>query len=89
MHLLRLLLCAQDLLRHGRLLLDVGEDRDRLLAVRRGEVGWAEVEAWRLALHADLDDALEHTPLPAVPDTARVNDWLYSVRARSAREALA
>jgi uncharacterized protein len=89
MHLLRLLLCARDLLRHGHLVLDVGEDRDRLLAVRRAEVGWAEVEAWRLALHADLDDALEHTPLPAVPDTVRVNDWLYSVRARSAREALA
>ena len=88
MHLLRLLLCARNLLRHGRLVLDVGADRDRLLAVRRGEVGWTEVEAWRLALHAELDDALEHTPLPAVPDTARVNDWLYSVRARSAREAL-
>jgi hypothetical protein len=89
MHLLRLLTCARDLLRCGRLTLDVAGDRERLLAVRRGEVAWTEVEAWRLALHAELDDALEHTPLPAVPHTAAVNAWLHSVRARSARQALA
>ncbi|WP_234361837.1 DNA polymerase beta superfamily protein [Plantactinospora sp. BB1] len=88
MHLLRLLIAAGDLLRHGRLELDVGPHRERLLAVRRGEVGWTEVERWRLALHADLDDAVTHTPLPAAPDAARVDAWLYSVRARSAREAL-
>ncbi|GIG91624.1 hypothetical protein Pen02_65600 [Plantactinospora endophytica] len=88
MHLLRLLIAARDLLREGRLELDVGPHRDRLLAVRRGEVPWPEVERWRLALHADLDDAVSHTPLPAVPETARVDAWLYSVRARSAREAL-
>jgi|HigsolmetaAR206D_1030411.scaffolds.fasta_scaffold00767_11 hypothetical protein len=88
MHLLRLLLGGRDLLRHGRLTLDVGEHRDRLLAVRRGELPWAEVERWRLALHADLDAALARTPLPAGPDTARVDAWLYSVRARSARRAL-
>jgi len=50
MHLLRLLICARDLLRRGRLVLDVGENRDRLLAVRRGQVEWAEVEAWRMAV---------------------------------------
>ncbi|MEQ4303045.1 nucleotidyltransferase domain-containing protein [Plantactinospora sp. B6F1] len=88
MHLLRLLIAAGDLLRHGRLDLDVGPHRERLLAVRRGEIPWSEVERWRLVLHADLDDALTHTPLPAMPDTARVDAWLYSVRARSAREAL-
>ncbi|MEV1287639.1 nucleotidyltransferase domain-containing protein [Micromonospora sp. NPDC049679] len=88
MHLLRLLLAAGGLLRHGRLTVDVGGHRDRLLAVRRGEVSWAEVETWRLALHAELDAALEATPLPAVPDVARVDAWLRSVRARSARVAL-
>jgi hypothetical protein len=88
MHLLRLLICARELLRYGRLVLDVGEHRERLLAVRRGQVGWADVEAWRMTLHAEVDDALEHTPLPAVPDTAAVNAWLYSVRARSAAPAV-
>ncbi|MDG4786307.1 nucleotidyltransferase domain-containing protein [Micromonospora sp. WMMD1102] len=86
MHLLRLLTAAGDLLRYGRLELDVGPHRDRLLAVRRGEVPWAEVERWRLALHADLDEAVTHTPLPAAPDAARVDAWLHSVRARGARE---
>jgi len=89
MHLSRLLICARDLLRRGRLVLDVGENRDRLLAVRRGQVEWAEVEAWRMTLHAEVDEALRHTPLPAVPDTGAVNAWLYSVRARSARLAAA
>lgn len=78
-----------EVLHQPQVLARVGADRDRLLAVRRGEIGWAEVEAWRLALRAELDDALDRTPLPAVPDTPRVNGWLYSVRARSAREALA
>jgi uncharacterized protein len=85
MHLLRLLICARDLLRHGRLVLDVGEHRERLLAVRRGQVEWPEAEAWRMTLHAEVDDALTRTPLPAVPDAGRINAWLYSVRARSAR----
>lgn len=88
MHLLRLLLAARELLTQGRVVVDVGEHREALLAVRRGDVPWAEVEAWRLALHAELDDALETTPLPAAPDVARVDTWLRSVRARSAREAL-
>src|SRR5690349_14091893 len=38
MHLLRLLICARELLRHGRLVLDVGDCRERLLAVRGGQV---------------------------------------------------
>jgi uncharacterized protein len=88
MHLIRLLLAARDLLRHGQLTLDVGDHRERLLAIRRGEMSWADAEAWRLRLHADLDDALDHTPLPAGPDAGRVDGWLYSVRARGAREAL-
>lgn len=88
MHLLRLLLSARDLLASGVLTLDVGVERDRLLAVRRGELPWPNVEAWRLALHAELDEALETTPLPAVPDVARFQAWLYDVRMRSAREAL-
>jgi hypothetical protein len=87
MHLLRLLICARDLLRGGRLVLDVAEHREKLLAVRRGEVEWPEVEAWRMSLHTEVDDALARTALPAVPDTGTVNAWLYSVRARSARLA--
>lgn len=88
MHLLRLLLAAEQLLSTGEVRLDVGEHRDRLLAVRRGELPWEEVEKWRLALHARLDKAMERTPLPALPDVDRVDGWLHSVRSRSARSAL-
>jgi hypothetical protein len=88
MHLLRLLREGRDLLEHGEVRLDAGADRDRLLAVRRGEVSWDEADRWRLSLHASIDSALTRTPLPAVPDAARVDDWLRSVRARSAAESL-
>jgi hypothetical protein len=86
MHLLRLLLAACDLLRTGEMAVDVGPHRDALLAVRRGELSWEDVETWRLGLHRELDDALARTPLPAVPDAARVDGWLRSVRARDVRE---
>jgi uncharacterized protein len=84
MHLLRLLLACRDVLLTGDFRTDAGENRDELLRVRRGERAWPEVEVWRLALHAQIDDALDHTPLPAAPDVARVDSWLHSVRARSA-----
>jgi uncharacterized protein len=82
MHLIRLLLSARALLLEAELVVDVGPHRERLLAVKRGELPWDEVERWRLGLHADLDDALRRTVLPATPDVARVDDWLRSVRRR-------
>ena len=88
MHLLRLLLSAQELLQYGRLMVDVGRHRERLLAVRRGEWTWEQVERWRLDLHQQIDDALDRSPLPAVPEVDRVDDWLRSVRRRSAQAEL-
>jgi hypothetical protein len=88
MHLIRLLLSAQELLAHGRLLIDVGPHRDRLLSIRRGESSWEDVERWRLDLHGRMDDALRHSPLPATPDVDRVDDWLRSVRRRGVQAAL-
>ncbi len=85
MHLLRLLLSVRDLVITGNLVLDAGEHREHLLAVRSGEVEWPEVERWRLQLHRDLDTALERTPLAAVPDVERVDRWLRSVRRRGVR----
>jgi hypothetical protein len=88
MHLIRMLLSAEELLGHGRLMVDVGPHRDRLLALRRGEISWEDVERWRLDLHHRIDDALIYSPLPAVPDVNRVDDWLRSVRHRSAQASL-
>ena len=80
MHLIRLLLSGVVVLKHGFVPLRVDEHRDRLLAIRRGEVRWEEVEQWRLALHRDLDEALETTSLPAHPDYDRANDFLIRAR---------
>lgn len=86
MHLLRLLLSARDLLRTGELTVDVGEHRERLLRIRHGEESWESVEAWRHALHRELDDALDDSPLPAAPDVTRVDAWLHDVRRRDLQE---
>ncbi|MCA2184430.1 nucleotidyltransferase domain-containing protein [Nonomuraea cavernae] len=78
MHMIRLLLSGLHLVRHGDLEVRVGPHRDRLLAIRRGEVPWAEVDAWRRALNAEL--AAADSVLPAAPDRARVEDFLVDVR---------
>ncbi|MFG3048342.1 DNA polymerase beta superfamily protein [Streptomyces sp. NPDC048241] len=87
MHLLRLLISARDLLRTGELRLDVGEEREALLEVKRGDVPWPEVEARMSRLSAEADAALLGTPLPAEPDHARVADFLYRTRLASAGTA--
>lgn len=58
MHLLRLLLTGAATLREGRVPVRVEAHRDRLLAVKRGEVPWADVDAWRKELHRDFERAL-------------------------------
>lgn len=84
MHLLRLLLSCRDLLRTGRLTVDAGPHRDRLLAVRRGELTWEEVDAWMARLQEETESALASTVLPAEPDHARVQDFLVRTRRASA-----
>jgi uncharacterized protein len=80
MHLIRLLLSGVMVLHDGFVPLRVDQHRDRLLAIRRGEVPWAEVEQWRLALHRDLDGALAATKLPEHPDYQRANQFLIRAR---------
>lgn len=84
MHLLRLLMSSRDLLRTGVLTVDVLEQREPLLAVKRGEVSWAEFERWMSRLAAETDAAAAHSPLPSEPDHARVEDFLVRVRRVSA-----
>ncbi|OII66036.1 nucleotidyltransferase [Streptomyces sp. CC53] len=87
MHLLRLLASCRDLLRTGALVVDVGDAREALLAVKRGEVGWPEVESRMARLAEEAEAALPGSPLPAEPDRARVEDFLFRARLRSALEA--
>ncbi|MET7343571.1 nucleotidyltransferase domain-containing protein [Streptomyces sp. NPDC005547] len=84
MHLLRLLASCRDLLRTGTLDIEVGEAREDLLAVRRGEVPWPEVERRMTRLAAENDEAAPASPLPAEPDRARVEDFLVRTRRASA-----
>jgi hypothetical protein len=80
MHLIRLLLSGVVVLRDGFVPLRVDEHRERLLAIRRGEVPWEQVEEWRLRLHGELDRTLEATRLPEHPDYRRANEFLLRAR---------
>jgi predicted nucleotidyltransferase len=84
MHLLRLLMSSRDLLRTGTLTIDVLEQREPLLAVKRGEVSWSEFERWMSRLATEADEAAARSPLPPEPDHARVEDFLIRVRRASA-----
>jgi predicted nucleotidyltransferase len=80
MHLLRLLLAGAATLREARVPVRVEANRDRLLAVKRGEVPWSEVNAWRKDLHHDFERALAETKLPERPDYERANCFLIKAR---------
>lgn len=80
MHLIRLLLAGITILREGYVPVQVGDARDQLLAIRRGVVPWAEVDAWRLDLHRAFDAALAQTRLPERPDYPAANAFLLKAR---------
>jgi predicted nucleotidyltransferase len=80
MHLIRLLLSGITILRDRVVPVRVDQYRDQLLAIRRGEMPWEEINAWRLALHRELDDAFTRTTLPDRPDFERANAFLLKAR---------
>jgi hypothetical protein len=88
MHLIRLLLSGIGVLCEGVVPVKVDTHRDRLLAIRRGEVPWDDVENWRLALHQEFNAAFETTRLPERPDYERANAFLISARRRALSEEL-
>jgi predicted nucleotidyltransferase len=80
MHLLRLLLTGAATLREGRVPVRVEIHREELLAVKRGDVAWREVDEWRKALHRDFEAALGETKLPERPDYEAANAFLVKAR---------
>jgi predicted nucleotidyltransferase len=80
MHLLRLLLTGAAALREVRVPVRVEAHRERLLAVKRGELPWAEVDVWRKELHHDFERALAETRLPERPDYEAANRFLIKAR---------
>ncbi len=88
MHLIRLLLSGIGVLRDGIVPVRVDAHRDRLLAIRRAQVPWDDVENWRLGLHQEFNAAFEATNLPERPDYERANTFLISARRRALSEGL-
>lgn len=80
MHLIRLLLAGIGTLREGVVPVAVGSHRDRLMAIKRGEMGFEEVDDWRKSLHQQFDAAFESTRLPDRPDYAAANALLIEAR---------
>ena len=88
MHLIRLLLSGIGVLRDGFVPVKVDGHRDRLLAIRRGEAPWDDVENWRLGLHKEFNTAFETTKLPERPDYERANVFLIRARRLALSEGL-
>ena len=86
MHLLRLLLTGAATLRQARVPVRVEAHREGLLAVKRGEMPWTEVDAWRKELHCDFERALAETKLPERPDYEAANRFLINARREMAIE---
>jgi hypothetical protein len=82
MHMIRLLIAGEGLVRTGDLVLDATPHRERLLRVRDGIEPWSAILAWKNELSARLDLSFQSTTLPDSPDTAAANAFL--VRARHA-----
>jgi uncharacterized protein len=80
MHLIRLLLSGIIALRDSYIPVRVEEHRDDLLAIRREERAWDEVNQWRLKLHKEFDAAFQATALPDRPDYERANEFLIKAR---------
>jgi predicted nucleotidyltransferase len=85
MHLLRLLLTGAATLRDARVPVRVEAHRERLLTVKRGEMSWADVDAWRKELHRDFERALAETKLPERPDYEAANGFLVKARRQMAK----
>ena len=80
MHLIRLLMSGVKTLVDGVVPVRVEEQRELLLAIRRGEMPWEEVNSLRLSLHKGFDAALAQTALPERPDYTQANAFLVKAR---------
>lgn len=88
MHLIRLLKTGIAVLKEGTVQVRVGTDREQLLAMKRGEIPWSEIEVIRLQLHKEFDQASESTSLPDQPDYERANAFLIFARRAALSEKL-
>ncbi|MEP7339036.1 MAG: nucleotidyltransferase domain-containing protein, partial [Acidobacteriota bacterium] len=85
MHLIRLLMSGVTVLKEGFVPVNVGDQRDFLLAIKRGQMDWEEINRLRLSLHKDFDAALAATKLPDRPDYEQANTFLVNARSAMTR----
>jgi hypothetical protein len=88
MHLIRLLLSGIGIMRDGLVPVRVEEHREKLLAIRRGEMPREEVEDWRKRLHYEFNAAAEATNLPERPDYQKADALLIEARRLALAEEL-
>lgn len=84
-HALRLAFQGQEIARDGRLTLPlVPEQRERVLAVKRGEVPRDEVSEQISEIERDIHERLESgtTTLPERADVARISAWAIDAQRR-------
>lgn len=88
-NLLRLLRLSTRWLREGQPDFEArGEFRERLLAIKRGEVALEEVVAEASAMAPELEAARDESALPEQPDFARVDAVLKRIGTELARRAI-
>ena len=81
MHLIRLLLAGVEVLQKGEMTVGVSpQHREKLLALKNGEMVWEKVDDWRKQLHKEFEAAFLVTKLPERPDYVKVNDFLIKTR---------
>jgi predicted nucleotidyltransferase len=81
MHLVRLLLSGIAVLKEGFVPVRIDEKHhQQLLAIRRGEMPWEEVNAWRLSLHQEFERVFTTTSLPERPNYEQANAFLLKAR---------
>lgn len=89
MHMIRLLIAGEELVRTGRLRLDATEHREKLLRIRDGAESWSRVLGWKDELTAKMEDAVKTTSLPEAPDWPAADAFLIGVRGDMARRGVA
>lgn len=88
MHLVRLLISGSHVLCEGSVNVDVGQHRDRLTAIKRGEVPWEQADAWRIELQQKFNEAFDRSDLPERPDYEAADRLLIKARRLSLEDRL-
>lgn len=88
MHLIRLQMSGISVLKEGVVSVRVDEHREQLLAIKRGELSFAETERIRKSLGREFEDAFQSTTLPERPDYERANDFLVNARRVAFEESI-